>query len=170
MLTILKPRGAVSIPVHETTRTLEIAINVEVFAGHQADEVRSDTSSWRVCYASSLDAAPGSTFEMPTEAAICVKLSDANLPNLELPPSAGILGAVEHWRIDAWLRHVPSGRKVAQTSAKWTLTLHSDARRLPATPEYNNIGQRDGYRIRGGALFADLQVLAWSMRRFNYFG
>jgi FkbM family methyltransferase len=170
-----------------------VQIDAEAFAGLNADRLRSDAASWRICYAAAIEAAPGSGSPVSMGSATCVDLlSGSQLPQLSLPASAGILGVTEHWRVDTWLENSHSKERMAATYSRWQLRLlkpvtpaadaapllpsqgssqtsywsslwfsSSSIWRTPTLPAVaeNTPYHQTAFRIQGGALFADLQVL-----------
>jgi len=127
VLRILQPRGAITVEAeheHEDPKSIFVQIDVEAFAGPNADRLRSDSANWRICYAAANEVAPGSESPASRGSATCVDLlSGASLPPLTLPASAGIYGVTERWRLDSWLEHSQTKDSMAATYARWQLRL-----------------------------------------------
>jgi len=127
VLRILQPRGAIMVEAedeHEETKVVFVQIDVEAFAGPNADRLRSDSANWRICYAASNEVTPASEDHGSRGNATCVDLlSGASLPPLSLPASAGIYGVSERWKLDSWLENDQTKESMAETYARWQLRL-----------------------------------------------
>ena len=184
VLHILQPAGIIAVDTElDALKTISVQIDVEAFAGPNADRLRTDSANWRICYAAAIEVAPRSKSTVSSGEATCVELtSDASLPPLSLPASAGIYGVSEHWRIDSWLENDQTKEWMAETHARWQLRLSKPHRQdfsgsskttfrksfrsttmehqtssaiLKNVPDYHG-----AFKIHDGALFADLQILA----------
>ena len=189
VLNILQPREVLVVEEEQgTLKSISVKIDVEAFAGPNADRLRRDSANWRICYAAAIEVAPGSKSPVSRGNATCVELlSKLMLPPLSLPASAGIYGVSERWRIDSWLENDQTMEWMAETHLQWQLRLTRPRRLLAsessqasfrksfksftaelqppftwaaAEQSTDSTANRGAFRIQGGALSADLQVLS----------
>ena len=187
-LHIIQPKGIVAVESkRDTPRSVSIEINVEAFAGPNADRLRSNTADWRICYAAAIEMAPSSKSPVSRGEAVCVELlSEASLPPLSLPASAGIYGVSERWRLDSWLENDQTKEWMAETHSQWQLrlvvpqnlplsgssqaiyqksfrSLATRENELPSSSQgvaEDSFDYQGAFRIQDGALSANLQVLS----------
>lgn len=151
ILRIIEPQGTKVLNPNQLLVNVSIAI--ETFNGLDVDSVFSDPSLWSVCYAASnIHAGRRRAAQLPQCVSLSVPMSALEIPPLQLPKGSGTLGTSERWKVDAWLQQgiVGLDLNLAVASVEWTLLLEE--------PHSPNITR--GYRITGGALYADLQILA----------
>jgi hypothetical protein len=168
-------------------KEVNVEIDIEAFEGASARFLRQDPSSWNLCFSASLVSLKNQTSSLKQSVA-CVRLEGGSIAPMELPQSAGIVGVLENWRLDAWLQQEEGGPRIASTYSRWRIMLLNDRLAAPSkissnpskswwsmpkrpmlpqtsTSTHHTVDKKsnsdnnvEGYRITGGALFAKLQV------------